>query len=72
MDDDDMMDEGDHHPYKLKFMVDSICLIKIHHNQVCLIHVFDKISSMMSKILSQFIISILMVWKSKHHPCGRF
>jgi hypothetical protein len=48
--DDDMKDEGDHHPYKLKFMVDSICLIKIHHNQVCLIHVFDKISSMMSKI----------------------
>jgi hypothetical protein len=39
--DDDMMDEGDHHPYKLNFMVDSICLIKfitIKFKSICLIN----------------------------------
>ncbi len=39
--DDDMMDKGDHHPYKLNFMLDSICRIKfitIKFKSMCLIN----------------------------------
>jgi len=65
--DDDMMDEGDHHPYNLNFMLDSICLLKfitIKLKSMCLIN-FIHVKLVPIHHFHPYGL------KSKHHPCGR-